>query len=112
MEALVRGLHPLEIKLLLGFEQSERINVREVSSRLGFNEGQCNQAFSWLTAKELITEIDRSTRTHYELTALGREYHENGTPEERIMDLVDREGPKTLPELAKSLGARVLIEEW
>ena len=92
MEALVRGLHPLEIKLLLGLQQKERFGVREVSSRLGFNEGQCNQAFSWLTGKSLIQEIERITKTRYELTELGGEYREKGTPEERMIASVKTAG--------------------
>ncbi len=56
MEALVKGLHPLEIRLLLGFDAGADIDSREAASRLGFNQGQCNQAFSWLLSKGLFEE--------------------------------------------------------
>jgi phenylalanyl-tRNA synthetase alpha chain len=104
MEALVRGLHPLEIKLLLEFEPSERFGVREVSSRLGFNEGQCNQTFSWLSGKGLIDEQDRRSSVQYGLTDLGEDFRENGTPEEKIVKFVSDSGPETLPAIANSLG--------
>ncbi|HRY56114.1 MAG TPA: phenylalanine--tRNA ligase subunit alpha, partial [Spirochaetia bacterium] len=60
--------------------------------------------FSWLSAKGLCAETGRQARTVYELTPLGREYAEKGTPEERILRHLDRNGPATLPELVQALG--------
>ena len=102
--AVVKMLHPLEIKVLLRFAQSEELEAAEVLRRLEFNQGQCNQAFSWLSAKGLIQEHERASRVHYELTELGTELQKNGTPEERMAALLEKEGPLTLPDIAEKLG--------
>ena len=40
----------------------------------------------------------------YELTDLGREYAEHGTPEERIVRHLDANGPARIPDLVQALG--------
>ena len=55
-EELAKELHPLEVRVLLGFEPGDRIGVSDLVEKLAFNEGQSNQAFSWLTAKGLLKE--------------------------------------------------------
>ncbi len=104
MEALVKGLHPLEVKLLLGFGPNEDVDGREAAARLGFNQGQCNQAFSWLLAKGLLEESGRRKETFASLTELGQTYKKKGTPAERLAEAAAASGPRTLPELAASLG--------
>jgi phenylalanyl-tRNA synthetase alpha chain len=103
-EAVVKELHPLEIRVLLHFTQKEELQPRKVMERLDFNLGQCNQAFSWLSSKRLIREHERTTRIQYELTELGEELQRNRTPEERIVEVLENEGPLTLPALAGKLG--------
>lgn len=103
MEALVKGLHPLEVKLLLGFGQDEDIDGQQAADRLGFNQGQCNQAFSWLLAKGLIQESSRRKEIFAELTELGQSYRAKGTPAERLAEAA-ASGPRTLPELTALLG--------
>ena len=103
IETLVKGLHPLEIKLLRKYKSGDKINSSRLISELSYNLGQCNQAFSWLSAKKLIEEIKRVKRVEYELTGLGREYREKGTPEERICQLIQKEGALSLPEIADKL---------
>ena len=73
-------------------------------SELGYKEGHCNQAFSWLCAKGLAVEESRRARTVYELTALGREAAGKGTAEERILRFLSESGPARLPEIAAALG--------
>ncbi len=104
MEALVKGLHPLEIRLLLGFGPGEDIDSHEAAARLGFNQGQCNQAFSWLLAKGFVEEHGRRKESLAELTDLGQSYQEKGTPAERLVEAAAASGPRTLPELTAALG--------
>lgn len=104
MDIDVKSLHPLEIKVLLSISPGESITDELIMSRLGFNLGQCNQAFSWLTAKGILEEEQRTQRTEYELTELGKEYQEHGSPAQRIFDLVKQEPGLTLPEIAQRLG--------
>ncbi len=100
----LKSLHPLEVRVLREFTPGEPITTSALSSRLGFNVGQANQAVSWLTAKELIEETARETVVAYELTDLGREYAAHGTPEERIVRLLDEKGPLRIPEIVGALG--------
>ncbi len=104
LESIVKGLHPLEIKLLLSAGPGEDITKEKLIRELSYNEGQCNQAFSWLSSKGLIEEKRRTKRISYELTELGKEYQAKGTPEERILKLIGEEGPMRLPDIANKLG--------
>ncbi|MCX7775785.1 MAG: phenylalanine--tRNA ligase subunit alpha [Spirochaetaceae bacterium] len=100
----VRALHPLEIRILLAYGPGDIIDGQKVRQDLGFREGQENQAFSWLAAKGLLEEAGRNIELAYELTALGKEWHEKGTPEARIMAILAEQGPLSLPDLAQALG--------
>jgi len=104
LESTVKGLHPLEVKVLLNFKKDEDITKNALIERLGYNEGQCNQSFSWLTSKNLLKEKDRIKKTFYELTDLGIKYRKDGTPEERILKLLSEEGPLTISGITEKLG--------
>jgi len=101
VDTIIRTLHPLEIKVLRVVEQGEKITPALLMERLSFNLGQCNQVFSWLSAKELFAETERFTVVSYEITELGQEYFKKGTPEERIMTLLENHGELTVPELVE-----------
>ncbi|MBN1648491.1 MAG: phenylalanine--tRNA ligase subunit alpha [Spirochaetales bacterium] len=97
----IKNLHPLEIRALLA--ESDELSVDLLVDKFDFNIGQCNQAFSWLTAKGFLEEKERKTIISYELTDLGRTHRDNGTPEEQILRLLEG-GSHTLPEIAGRLG--------
>jgi phenylalanyl-tRNA synthetase alpha chain len=102
--SLVKSLHPLEVKVLLRYGSGDRLDSGRLEAELGYKEGHSNQAFSWLSAKGLATEDGREARTVYELTPLGREFAEKGTPEERILRFLSEKGSARLPEIAQALG--------
>ncbi|MFW5769518.1 MAG: phenylalanine--tRNA ligase subunit alpha [Spirochaetota bacterium] len=104
MNVDVKSLHPLEVRILRRVRLGEEITAARIMDELGFNLGQCNQAFSWLAGKGYVEEKERTARTFYELTDLGREYAEKGTPEERIFEYVRSEGAAAMPELSEALG--------
>ena len=104
MEMDIKNLHPLEVKTLLHASVGEDITTERWMKELSFKLGHCNQAFSWLAAKEFIEETKRIQKVLYELTPLGISYQENGTPEERIFELLNEKGPMTLPDIANALG--------
>jgi len=104
MEIDVRNLHPLEIRLLRHVSSGEPVTAQRLIEELNYKIGQCNQAFSWLTAKGYLEETDRTYRTLFELTELGKQQLEQGTPAQRIFNLLKAEGPHTLPDLAEKLG--------
>ncbi len=101
---IVKSLHPLEVKTLRRYAPGEAISPAGMMEELSFNVGQSNQTLSWLSQKSLVQEKERTTRTFYELTELGEEYRSGGTPEERIITLLQERGPMPLPEIAPALG--------
>ncbi|MBN2534565.1 MAG: phenylalanine--tRNA ligase subunit alpha [Spirochaetales bacterium] len=103
-ESIIKGLHPLEIKVLLQFTRGEKLTNELLMDTLSFNLGQCNQVFSWLSQKALIKESQREKHVFLEITELGEEYHKAGTPEECMIRLLEKEGPLTLPDIAKKMG--------
>jgi phenylalanyl-tRNA synthetase alpha chain len=98
-----RELHPLEVKVLLHCGEGGEISHGRLVKELEFNQGQANQALSWLSAKGYVAERLRVGRAFYELTELGRECVEKGIPEEKIIDLIAERGPLTLPEISRAL---------
>src|SRR6056297_993494 len=104
MDVDVKSLHPLEVKALRHVKPGEEITTKRFVEELSFKIGQCNQAFSWLEGKGFIGEARRSQTVVYELTELGKSYAEQGTPEERMLDLLNKEGALAMPELAVKLG--------
>ncbi len=104
MDIDVNNLHPLEVRLLRHVALGEEITVARIMEELGYILGQCNQAFSWLHAKGYLAEKSRQVHTFFELTELGAEQAVIGLPAHRIFTLLQKEGPKTLPELAEALG--------
>ncbi len=103
LKEIVKGLHPLEVKLLRNFTGKEKITKKLLMEKLAYNEGQCNQAFSWLTSKGLIEETERIKRRMYEITEVGLQYLKEGFPEERLIKLIEDRGPMSMQEIAKEL---------
>ncbi len=99
----VKNLHPLEVKLLRHVTSDCDITAEKIVRELGYNIGQCNQAFSWLIAKECLVETSRKTVVTYELTELGKEQAEKGTPSQRIFNLLLTGEKLTLPEICQKL---------
>ncbi len=103
-ETLLKSLHPLEVKTLSVLKSGESFHSQDLANQLDWKLGQANQAVSWLAGRECLAEVQRYTTLSYELTELGREYAEKGTPTERILVLLQNDGPKTMPEMSQALG--------
>ena len=103
MDIDVKNLHPLEVKLLRHVSPGEDITAERIVGELGYKVGQCNQAFSWLSAKGCIEESSRAKRTIYELTDVGRSQKEDGMAPERIFAFLRENGAHTMPEIAEAL---------
>ena len=104
IQNIIKNLHPLEIKVLLKYTEKDELSSEKLQKELGYKEGHANQAFSWLGGKELLNVERRIPHTFYEITDLGRNFAENGTPEEKIIAYVKDNGAKTLPEIAAGTG--------
>ncbi len=103
MDAIIKNLHPLEIKILLAYKTGDELFVEKVEKDLGFKSGNGNQALSWLAGKGLVTEIRRESAVFYELTDLGKQWKKGGSPEERLIEFVRIQPGLTLPEIAAQL---------
>ncbi len=103
LKEIVKGLHPLEVKLLRNFTPKDEITKNLLIEKLAYNEGQCNQAFSWLSSKGLIEEIKRTKKIIYEITETGLQYLKEGFPEERLVNLIEEKGPLSMQEIAREL---------
>ncbi|GHV87093.1 phenylalanine--tRNA ligase alpha subunit [Spirochaetia bacterium] len=120
IQSTVKNLHPLEVRIILSYKKGDELTVEKVEKDLGFKPGNGNQALSWLAGKGIVAETSRRTDVFFELTDLGREWKEKGSPEERIIELVrikatdgvatgqrstdQRSTDLRLPDLAANLG--------
>jgi phenylalanyl-tRNA synthetase alpha chain len=112
IQSVVKNLHPLEIKIILAYKKGDELTIEKVEKDLGFKPGNGNQALSWLAGKGIVAEIRREGKVFFELTDLGRQWKEKGSPEERILELVRIQQGKSgadapglrLPEIAQTLG--------
>jgi phenylalanyl-tRNA synthetase alpha chain len=100
---IIKNLHPLEVKIIL-FYKNDELFVEKVEKDLGFKSGNGNQALSWLAGKGIVKEIRRETAVFFELTELGKQWKEKGTPEERLIELIRIKPGMRLPEIAQTLG--------
>ncbi len=103
IKSIVKNLHPLEIKVLKNFKMGEALDSDKLTEKLEYKEGHANQVFSWLKMKALITETNRTTHIFFELTETGIDFAKNGTPEQRILNLLKEKGGLKLPEIAAML---------
>lgn len=99
----IKSLHPLEIKVLRVSDEKTELNMDFLEKNLSFSVGHANQALSWLFAKGLIEEKEKSTVISYELTPNGQFALKNGLVAERIVTLLKEKGAMTLPEITKAL---------
>ena len=68
IQALIKNLHPLEVKVLLTYKTGEELTSARLQADLHYKEGHANQAFSWLAGKNLIQVRRKEMHTYYELT--------------------------------------------
>jgi phenylalanyl-tRNA synthetase alpha chain len=103
LQTFVKSLHPLEIKIILNYKKGDELTIDRVEKDLNLKSGNGNQALSWLAGKGIVQELRRESSFFYELTDLGREWAEKGSPEERILELLQKQGGLRLPEIAQTL---------
>jgi phenylalanyl-tRNA synthetase alpha chain len=103
IQHILKNLHPLEVRVILSYKKGDELWVEKVEGELHFKGGNGNQALSWLAGKGLIAELRREAEVSFELTALGREWKERGSPAERIVELVRLKGDMGLPDIARTL---------
>lgn len=104
IKSVIKNLHPLEIKVLLKYTSKDELTSEKLQKELDYKEGHANQAFSWLSGKELLKEIRRTPHTYFEITDMGRTMAKTGTVEERMVKFLKDNGAHTMPEIAAGIG--------
>ena len=99
----IKNLHPLEIKVLLKYTGKDELTSEKLRKELDYKEGHANQAFSWLSGKDLLKEIRRTPHPYFEITDMGRSMAKTGTVEERMINFLKEHGPHTMPELTAGI---------
>ena len=84
MDIDVKNLHPLEVRLLRHVSLGQDITGNRIVEELDYKVGQCNQAFSWLSAKGYLIETSRTKGVFYELTEFGKEQIGRASCRERV----------------------------
>ena len=100
---IIKNLHPLEIKVLLKYSNKDELTSEKLQNELDYKEGHANQAFSWLSGKDLLKEIRRTPYTYFEITDYGRSIYKTGTVEERMINFLKDNGPHLMPEIAAGI---------
>jgi phenylalanyl-tRNA synthetase alpha chain len=103
VQTVIKNLHPLEVKVILGYRRGDELTVAGVEKNLSLKSGNGNQALSWLLSKGIVAELRREKVVFYEITGTGLEWKKNGLPEERIVSFVEKNPGRTLPEIASGL---------
>ena len=103
IQGLIKNLHPLEVRVLLTYTAQDELTSARLQKELGYKEGHANQAFSWLSGKDLVQVVSRKPHTYYELTELGTVFRTEGQPAQRIFNCVKEKGALSLPKIAAQL---------
>ncbi|MFQ5456154.1 MAG: phenylalanine--tRNA ligase subunit alpha [Nitrospirota bacterium] len=102
---IIRGLHPLEIKVLQAFRvgvQGAGCRVQEwllwedeIIERTGLGDSQVSMAIGWLQTKEIVESADERVEVRVFLTETGIRYADERLPEIRILDWVKESSPES-----------------
>jgi phenylalanyl-tRNA synthetase alpha chain len=101
---LLESLHPLEIKVLLCFENATTLSAAEVLSRSGLDESRLDMASGWLQSKGLLDVKDESITSLVSLTETGKDYLAKGTPEMRILNALGEGKQFTVKDIIQTWG--------
>jgi len=99
-EELIRGLHPLERKVLPLLKKHNSYD--ELVKAAGILDIEVMRALQWLSNKEIV-KLKKETTEQIILDANGREYVEKGLPEKRFLNSI-KEKEKSLDELKNNSG--------
>ncbi|ASQ29593.1 phenylalanine--tRNA ligase subunit alpha [Borrelia miyamotoi] len=103
---IIKTLHPLEMKVILNYDEGDEIFALRLSEDLFYNEGQSNKTIEWLVSKGILRETFRKINVFYRLTEKGFDALDNGSIEERIVNLVSRK-TVLVANLSSELGVDV-----
>ena len=103
IQKLAKQLQEKEIKVLKALAKSKSLSVDAISKVAKLKPVEVGRASMYLENKKLVTRA-KSKSKFIELATEGKKYGKSGLPEFKFLELVSK-APKTLKELAKSLGS-------
>ena len=103
---IIKTLHPLEIKVILNYEDGDEIFALRLTNDLLYNEGQSNKTIEWLVSKGILKETFKKLNVFYRLTEKGLDALDNGLVEERIVNLISKK-TVLVSDLSLELGVDV-----
>lgn len=98
----IKELHPLELRVLLCYDERDAFSPADIVADVDLVLGQANQSISWLLQRGLIQEKSRTHEVIFELTELGKEWLEKGSPSQQLLEYA-KNNLGTLVELASAL---------
>ena len=97
---LAQTLHPLEVKLLLGFPEKGQFPGSELEERSKLAAPQVRTAIEWLKAKNLVELKDSATVIEVGLTELGERYQRTSIPELLVLECLKKQGSMPIGKIA------------
>ncbi len=104
LQKTLESLHPLENKVLLCFAVGETASASDILKSSGLDEPRLDMASGWLQSKGLLDVKDESVTSLVSLTETGKEYHEKGTPEMRIINALQEGKQFTVKDIIQTWG--------
>ncbi|MFH1450673.1 MAG: phenylalanine--tRNA ligase subunit alpha [archaeon] len=96
-------LHPLERKVLEGLKKLNGKGTAEQVAEAGEVEKIQAERFGYSLSQKGIVKLEKKEGTTISLTDLGKQYHNEGVPERKLMQALES-GNKSIPVLAKDTG--------
>lgn len=93
-EDLIKTMHPLEKKVLLGL--SEKLTLEELSKKVNLQEIQIRRALQWLSNKEILF-FEETKEDFIVLDKNGALYAKEGLPEKRFLIALNKIGKENIP---------------
>ncbi len=99
---LSQVFHDIEKKIIHSLQPDQILTISEIEKQTGLQSDQVRRGIEWLKLKNL-THVKESTDVHYHFGKKGDEAIENGLPERRLVNEIEK-GNTTFDRLKPILG--------
>jgi len=100
---IARELTDIEKKSLSCLAEKKEATEKQVAELGKLNIDSARRALGWLTEKQLVNSVENAKDLVY-LTPKGEEAKSKGTPEQRLMDILEAEGRISIDKLKVKAG--------
>jgi len=99
---LSQVFHDIEKKIIHSLQSDQILTISEIIKKTGLQSDQVRRGIEWLKLKNLA-DVKESTDIHYNFGEKGHEAIENGLPERRLVNEIEK-GNTTFDKLKPILG--------